>query len=126
MIDSNILFLYIKRDGIVIDELTKIGFDNLAISTTTVCEAYYGMFHREKRQTIDIIKKFKKFHIDKEISIKTESLILEYFGGGLSMPDALIAATTLCNSLKLFTLNKKDFDFIKGIDFYKPTQKIIP
>ncbi len=43
----------------------------------------------------------------------------------LAMPDALIAATAICNNLKIFTLNKKDFEFIKGIEFYKPTQKML-
>jgi predicted nucleic acid-binding protein len=34
-------------------------------------------------------------------------------------PDCLIAATALNFSFELFTDNKKDFDFIKGVKFYK-------
>ena len=34
--------------------------------------------------------------------------------------DRLIAATTLINNYEIFTLNKKDFDDVKGVKFYKP------
>jgi tRNA(fMet)-specific endonuclease VapC len=38
----------------------------------------------------------------------------------VGVPDALIAATAISNQVALFTLNKKDFDFLDGIKFYKP------
>ena len=37
----------------------------------------------------------------------------------LSIQDALIAATALDFGFKLFTLNKKDFRFIEGLDLMK-------
>jgi len=36
----------------------------------------------------------------------------------LSIPDALIASTAIVNDLELFTLNLKDFRFIKGLKLY--------
>ena len=36
----------------------------------------------------------------------------------LSIPDALIAATALIHNIDLYTLNLKDFRFIKGLNFY--------
>lgn len=36
------------------------------------------------------------------------------------LPDCLIAATCLVFNLELYTLNLKDFDYIKGLKLYKP------
>jgi tRNA(fMet)-specific endonuclease VapC len=38
----------------------------------------------------------------------------------LSLPDAMIAATAITNNMELWTNNKKDFDFLTGIQFYTP------
>lgn len=46
--------------------------------------------------------------------------LLFNFRSNIALPDALIAATALVYDVKLYTLNKKDFDFIQGIAFYKP------
>lgn len=37
--------------------------------------------------------------------------MLGYKDLGMAIPDALIAATTVANSVELFTHNRKDFDF---------------
>ena len=37
---------------------------------------------------------------------------------GLRVADAFIAATTLANDCELYTLNKKDFVFIKGLKLH--------
>jgi tRNA(fMet)-specific endonuclease VapC len=36
----------------------------------------------------------------------------------LSLPDGLIAATSLIENINLYTLNLKDFKYIKGIKLY--------
>jgi predicted nucleic acid-binding protein len=37
----------------------------------------------------------------------------------VSVPDCLIAATSIITGYPLLTYNKKDFDFIEGVKFYK-------
>jgi len=37
----------------------------------------------------------------------------------ISVPDCLIAATSIITGYPLLTYNKKDFDFIEGIHFLK-------
>jgi len=37
----------------------------------------------------------------------------------ITVPDCLIAATSIVTGFPLLTYNKKDFDFITGIEFYK-------
>jgi predicted nucleic acid-binding protein len=59
--------------------------------------------------------------IDKTISQKAEHLIETYhLSHNLQIADALIAATCLIKGAILWTLNKKDFVFIKGINFFEP------
>jgi len=36
----------------------------------------------------------------------------------LAIPDALIAATAVVNSISLYTLNTKDFRFIEGLTLH--------
>ncbi len=38
----------------------------------------------------------------------------------LHIPDALIAATAICQKMELLTYNVKDFKFIKDINLYYP------
>jgi len=125
LIDTNIVIGCFRGNEAILSELLKNDLSSIGISSVTICEMYSGMRKTEKRKTIELLRKFNKFFISENISKKTESLCLEYFQKGLALPDALIAATALENNLQLFTLNKKDFDFIEGIKFYKPSQKII-
>jgi predicted nucleic acid-binding protein len=43
-----------------------------------------------------------------------------YRDKGISVPDALVAATAVSHNVALFTLNRSDFDFIKGLKLYNP------
>jgi predicted nucleic acid-binding protein len=36
----------------------------------------------------------------------------------IKVADALIAATALINNFRLFTDNKEDFNFVRGLSFY--------
>lgn len=48
--DSNIVFRYQRNHTSITNELDKIGFENLAISTVTVCEMYFGMLLKENEK----------------------------------------------------------------------------
>jgi hypothetical protein len=37
----------------------------------------------------------------------------------LNVPDGFIAATAMANDIELYTLNLKDYRFIKGLKLYK-------
>lgn len=117
--DSNILFDYFNKVQPVVAELDTIGFDRLLLSSISVGEAYYGMFKKETRQTKELINRFNIVHVDKAISEHFVSLLYEH-GQSLSIPDGLIAATALELNVELYTLNVKDFDFLKGLKLYKP------
>jgi len=125
LIDTNIVIDCFRQNENMLSEILKIGFGNIGISSVTVCEIYQGMKKSEKRETVELLRKFNRFLITEAVSKRTESLVLENFDKGLTLPDALIAATALENNLLLFTLNKKDFNFIEGVKLYKPTKKFL-
>ena len=124
--DTNILFHLFHRDSIIEDELNEIGFGSLAISSVTVAETIYGMRKKEERKTKELLRRFHCVHIDKDTSVKLLELMSGYRSPRMKIPDALIAATALVNNFPLFTLNRKDFDFVEGLRLYNPTRKIQP
>jgi tRNA(fMet)-specific endonuclease VapC len=92
----------------------------MAISAVTAGELIFGAINKKE---IQIIKKDIEhlilMHINDLISQKFIELLLKYSKShGLSVPDALIAATALVNDVKLYTLNVKDFKFIDGLSLY--------
>ena len=77
------------------------------------------MKRKEARKTKELLNKFSQISIDQNISSKMLYLLFE-FGDRAGIPDSIIAATSLLGGFQLFTLNRKDFDFIKGIKLYNP------
>lgn len=119
--DTGVFFAYFKGNENIINELDNhIGFENLGISVITIGEIYYGMRKNEKLATKTLINQFNKYLINKEICIKFMELMLGYLDNRIGIPDAFIAATAICNSVELYTLNTKDFDYIEGLKLYKP------
>ena len=95
--------------------------DNLAISSVTYLELLFGL--KTRSRVIDLNKQMRAYqliHITETISIKALEIVHKYTTStSIKTADALIAATALVNDLKLFTDNKHDFDFIKGLRLYK-------
>jgi hypothetical protein len=59
--------------------------------------------------------------MDADISALAVSLLEEYvLNLKLSVPDALIAATTIQQGLPLYTLNIKDFHYIPELQLHQP------
>jgi len=120
--DTNILIEFYKNNTDVTDTLREIGFSDLAISTITIGELYFGA--RDRRELLKLKKHLANLHqisVDEETSSLTLYLLETYaLSHRLSLPDAIIAATALRHDLNLYTLNLKDFRFIDGLSLYKP------
>lgn len=121
--DSNVLFDYFRGVPVMGQELEELGFDRLYLSVISEAEMYIGMKQSEKRMTVETINKFSIIGLDSEISRKLLHLTWEHHAKRPAIPDMIIAATVLTYPVELFTFNKKDFDFIKGITFYRPKYK---
>ncbi len=114
--DTNILIEFYRGNAEIISELQAIGLANLSVSAVTSGELYYGA--RDKRE-LEIMKKhlslLNQIPLDADISNQFLSLLETYALKviGLSVPDALIAATGFWLEKSLsYTLNLRDFQFI--------------
>lgn len=118
--DTNILIELYKDNASIIEELRKIGSKQIAISSITQAELYYGALNRQELQRIKRhLSQLKIIAVDVAVSDRFIQLMENYaLSHKLAIPDALIAATALVNNLNLYTLNQKDFRFISNLKLY--------
>ena len=120
--DTDIFIEALKKNPRAIDSLRNIGFENIALSAITVMELYFGALNkREMTKIKNRLQRLRIVQIDQEISEVAMNLVERYAKShSLNLPDALIAATAICQRMELLTYNVKDFKFIKGIKLYYP------
>ena len=99
------------------ERLLSFGVENICMSEISASELLYGA--RDKKH-FTVLRKFidqsLTLPITREISNLHFKLVAEYsLSRKLKVQDALIAATAMTLSIDFYTLNVKDFKFIKGI-----------
>lgn len=119
--DTNIIIEFYKENPVILESLQSIGQANIALSMITAGELLYGALN--KKELARINKDINHLHI-KHITTAIGECFIELMGKytlshNLSLPDGLIAATAITEDLPLYTLNKKDFKYIKGLRLYK-------
>ncbi len=118
--DTDILIESFKNNQEIVSLLRRVGFENLAISSITVMELFYGALN--KRELLQIKKHLQTIEtipINEKITYKAIELIEQYAKShNLKIPDSLIAATTIYNNFELMTINTKDFRYIEGLVLY--------
>ncbi|WP_228019702.1 type II toxin-antitoxin system VapC family toxin [Sphaerospermopsis sp. LEGE 08334] len=99
--DTNIIIEFYKNNSQVISELSFLGINQLAISSITQAELYYGAINNvELRKIKNHLKLLHIIPIDVMISTQFITLMENYsLSHKLSIPDALIAATALVYQL---------------------------
>ena len=120
--DTNVIIETLKGDEKTIKIVESIGLENIAISSVTVMELYFGALNkRELNKIKKHLKALNIVHFDSDVSELAVSMIESYSKShGLQIPDAIIAATALSLELKLFTLNLKDFRYIEHLKLFEP------
>ena len=121
ILDTGVVFEYLKgNEKVRVEIFEAIGVENAFVSTISILETYYGMLKKEQKDTKSFFQQINHFSIDKETCQEAIGLMLEYRNDKIGLPDCLIAATCLTNQAQLFTYNKQDFNYIKGLTLYKP------
>ncbi|MFN3554330.1 MAG: PIN domain-containing protein [Bacteroidales bacterium] len=69
----------------------------------------------------NILGSYYEIYLSNAISIRAAQIMEKYVSGqrNISVPDCLIAATSMVTGFKLLTYNQKDFDFIDTIALYE-------
>lgn len=120
LLDTNIIIALLRGEKKESQVIESLGYEKTAVSTISVLEVYYGMFKNEENETKIALNKFNKIHLDKEICKKAIEIMLSYSNNRPILPDCLIAATSIVCNAELYTHNKKDFDYIKGLKLFRP------
>ncbi len=127
LLDTDILinlFDPFKHNHEIVDNTLKQLLSHnieMYVSTITEIELVQGnKTSTDKKRLIRKLELFKNISISEEISSAAKNLIFTYSSShGLFLADAFIAATALQLDMPLFTLNKKDFKFIKNLKLYE-------
>ena len=124
LIDTDILIDYLHKIEIAEKflESIRISKDGLNISIITRMELIQGC--RNKREIsviLDILNEFGLIYVTEQISQRASELMENYsISHGLSIPDAIIAATAINMDLVLHSRNIRHFSVINGLKVLKP------
>lgn len=95
----------------------KSGYQ-LYISIITEMELIVGCRNKSEIAKLDqFLVEYEKIGLSEDIGTKSKDLISMYrLSHGLLIPDAIIAASALINECRLFTKNRKDFQYIPNLN----------
>jgi tRNA(fMet)-specific endonuclease VapC len=118
LFDTNILIEIYKDNAKIIEAAKQIGQENIAVSDVTCAELLYGARNKKELQAIrKDLNKLTILPIQSSISSLAVELVEKFaLSHKLSLPDALIASTAITYNVKLYTLNIKDFRFLKDVN----------
>ena len=124
LLDTNIVSYWMRGDERLIDRIKKHKPSDLALSTITLAEIYYGIEKspakkRERRTKIQRICSQLEVRVFDEPAAQQYGIIrtqLEKKGMIISERDVQIAAIALSNKLILVTHNTKEFNRINKLN----------
>ena|ERR1017187_1642611 len=97
-----------------------IGRENIAISAITKMELMKGATKKSDLQkTIKNLFGFNIILLNNAITLKAFDLLQSYsLSHNLSLPDCIIAATSIITGYDLFTYNTKDYRYVSGLKLF--------
>ncbi len=121
LVDSCVLIKAFRKDASANKVLQEIAH-RAAYSDITRLELLVGANTPVKKEAMNnIFASWYRVPLNPEIADLAMQMMNAYITGQrvISVPDCLIAATSIVAGIPLLTYNKKDFEFIEGITFYK-------
>lgn len=120
LVDTDILIKSFRGEKIKQLNLKYLR-DKYVISVITACELINGAKNIKQRgEFLKVLRYYNIALIDEKISEQAFSLYKKYsLKNDMKISDSFIAATAINHDLLIYTDNKKDFNFIEGIKFYK-------
>ncbi len=124
IVDTDILIKAYRGDPVKIKNLNILK-NSYCISVISAIELIAGSRNIRQFAALNkVLKVYSILHINESISNKAFQIYKNYIlTHELGLSDCLIAATSLEMNFLLYTDNKKDFDFIDKLVFYKEKQK---
>jgi len=118
LVDSCIFIDIFRGNADLYGDLFK---QKVFLNSIVYMELIQGSRDKIELEKIDkFLKDFKLLPITQKISEKSMELMKMYsISHGLLIPDALIAATAITQNLPLWTLNQKDFKFIRDLVLFE-------
>lgn len=123
LLDTNICIYIIKNKYVEIsNKISKIGIENIGISTITIAEMEYGIAKSSKPQEAE--SKLYEFLVPFEIlgfnlnaaryygKIRKELFVK---GTPIGEMDMMIASIAMANNMKVVTNNQKEFERVSGL-----------
>lgn len=122
LFDTDIVIEVFKNNPQVKQECQKIGIKNLAISAVSVGELFRGALDKVELEKIKTHLQLYHLHTITQPITETYLDLMDTYcmSHRCHVDDMLIAATALVHHCKLYTLNAKDFHYIKNLELYKP------
>jgi len=124
LLDSDVLIDLARGDGRAVELID--GFisrgERPSISIITEMELYLGARSKaEERSVGQLLRRFEVVLISEMISVRARNLTVRYVRShGLTIPDALIAATAIANRALLLTRNVRHYSFIPHLQVRLP------
>ncbi len=120
LVDTDVLNKSLRGDKTKQINL-KYGKDKYGIPLFTVCKLINGSNNMKQRgEFMKVLRYYNLPLVDEKVSEQAFSLYKKYSQkNDVKISDSLIAATAIVNDRPLRNENKKDFNFIEKINFYK-------
>ncbi len=124
VVDTDIIIWLLRGDKTTEEQFKSAVIDfngDIFVTPIQVTEIYAGLRPNERLKADHFIESLNVINIDKSIGKLAGEFIRKYGKSyNVTIADALIAACTITNGFKLWTLNKKHYPMLAQIGFFLP------